>query len=233
MTRLLFIPITLLLCISFSTKAQIDLSKKIPGIKYEKSYHFNTGIEMEIEFYHKNGNLQTTIPYTSYYTPNYQNICIRHQQGNTVYQTLFDMPNNNCLIILGEGNQMMGSASVMKDNEGRQLKELPLNKTNETKTIAGQLCNRYTFDTPEFSGELWATTSVDLPNDVGIFKASKTGKYYEKLPITDFVMEITSTTPKGKKTVMKTKTFFDKKSYTINIPDEFGVAINKIDYFDY
>ena len=233
MNRKMITSLLLLLCFSFTSKAQIDLSKKIPGIKYEKSYHFTSGIDMEIEFYNKKGNLQTTIPYTSYYTPDYQYICIRHQQGNTVYQTLFDLPNNNCLIILGDGDQMMGSAAVMKDKEGRELKELPLVKTDETKEIAGYVCTRYTFDVKEFSGEMWTTTEVKLPNDVGILKASKTGKYYEKIPIDEFVMEITSVTPKGKKTVMKTTALSDKKPYDIKIPDEFGTAINKIDYYDY
>lgn len=233
MKREIIATLMLLTCISFTSQAQIDLSKKIPGIKYEKRYSFTTGINMEIEFYNKKGKLQTSIPYTSYYTPDYQYICIRHQQRNTVYQTLFDLPNNNCLIILGEGDQMMGSAAVMKDNKGRSLKELPLVKTDETKKILGYLCTRYTFDVKEFSGEMWATNEIKLPNDVGILKASKTGKYYEKIPFNEFVMEITSTTPKEKKTVMKTTAFFDAKPYTINIPEEFGAAINKIDYYDY
>ena len=226
---------TLLVLLSFTifVKAQIDLSKKIPGIKFEKNYHFTAGIDMEIDFFDKKGKLRTTIPYSSYYTSDYQYICIKHQQGNTIYQTLFDLPNNNCLIILGEGDQIMGSSSVMKDNEGRILKELPLSKTDETKEICGKPCTKYTFEVEEFKGELWATLEIKLPNDVGIFKVSKTGKYYEKLPINDFVMEITSITPKGKKTTMKTKALFDNRAYNITIPDEFGAAINKIDYYDY
>jgi hypothetical protein len=223
----------MLLFISMTSEAQIDLSKKIPGIKYEKKYHFDNQIEMEIDFYTKKGSLQMTIPYTSHFTDDYQYINIKHQRGNTVYQTIFDMPNNNCLIILGEGKQVMGSAAVMKDNEGRKLTELPMTKSDETKKILGQTCTLYTFDAPEFSGEMWVTTQVPLLNDVGILKASKMGKYYQKIQAKGFVMEITSVTPNGKKTVMRTTSLKQAKNYDVSIPDDFGAAINKIDYYEY
>lgn len=222
-----------ILLVALSGKAQLDLSKKIPGIKYEKNYAFDNQLTMEIDFYTKKGSLQTTIPYTSYFTNDFQHIDIKHQQGNTVYHTLFDLPNNNCLILLGEGNQMMGSASVMKDNSNRELKELPMTKTGDTKKILGQTCTKYTFDVPEFNGEMWITTQVALLNDVGVLKASKMGKYYQKIPVKGFVMEITSVTPKGKKTVMRTTSLKEKSSYTVKIPDDFGAAINKIDYYAY
>lgn len=222
-----------LLFTSLVLEAQIDLSKKIPGIKYEKSYLFDQQIDMEIDFYTKKGALQMTIPYTSHFTRDYQYINIKHQRGATVYQTIFDMPNNNCLIILGEGKQVMGSASVMKDNKGRELKELPMTKTGETKKILGQTCTLYTFDVPEFSGEMWVSTQVPLLNDVGILKASKMGKYYQKIQAKGFVMEITSVTPNGKKTVMRTTSLKQEKDYKVNIPDDFGAAINKIDYYEY
>lgn len=219
--------------LSISSVAQIDLSKKIPGIKYEKQYQFDNLLEMEIDFYNKNGKLEMTIPYISHFTDDYQYINIKHQRGNTVYQTLFDMPNNNCLIILGEGKQIMGSASVMKDNKNRSLKELPMTKTDESKKILGQTCTRYTFDVPEFKGEMWVSTQVPLLNDVGVLKASKMGKYYQKIQAKGFVMEITSLTPKGKETVMRTTSLKQAKNYEVNIPDEFGAAINKVDYYEY
>jgi hypothetical protein len=224
--------LVLIMC-GFSTIAQIDLSKKIPGIKYEDAYNFEAAIDMQIDFYNPRGNLQESIPYFSHYTNDYRHINIKHKRGSTVYQTIFDMPNHNCLIILGEGVQVMGSAAAMKDNEGRALKTLPLTKTEETKTIAGKTCSQYTFDVPEFKGEMWIADEVSLPNDVGIWKASKLGKYYQQLPEVGFVMEITSTTPKNRKTVMKTLGFHQSKALKVAIPAEFGRAINKVDYYEY
>ncbi|MBN2262017.1 MAG: hypothetical protein JW735_03830 [Prolixibacteraceae bacterium] len=228
-----FLVMCLFVALSISSAAQIDLSKKIPGIKYQSSYTFDAVIEMQIDFYSPKGKLQESIPYYGHYTNDYQYINIKHKRGNTVYQTLFDIPNNNCLIILGEGEQVMGSASVMKDNSGRTLKELNLLKTNEEKSIAGKNSTKYTFDVPEFKGEMWITQQVKLPNDVGILKASKMGKYYQQLSVDGFVMEITSITPKGRKTVMKTLGFNSSKPLTVTIPEEFGRAINKIDYYEY
>lgn len=225
--------ILLTLSIAVGAAAQIDLSTKIPGIKYEKKYEFDNQLTMEIDFFNKKGSLVSTIPYTSYFTSNFQYIDIKHQQGNTVYHSLFDLPNNNCLIILGDGNQMMGSAAVMKDNSSRDLKELPMTNTGETKKILGQSCIKYTFDVPEFSGEMWITTQVPLLNDVGVLKASKMGKYYQKLSAIGFVMEIISLTPKGKKTIMRTTSLNETSTYKVTIPEDFGSAINKIDYYAY
>lgn len=212
--------------------AQIDLSKKIPGIKYEPSYTFSKAIDMEIDFYNKKGKLRMTIPYWAQYNPNYQHFNIKHKRGSTVYQTIFDMPNNNCLIVLGEGNDVSGSASVMKDNEGRELKTLPLAKTNETKTILGKTCTKYTFDVEEFSGEMWATTQLDLPNKVGVLKASQMNQFYEDVPVEGFVLEITSINKRGMKTVMRTTALPHNIDITVTIPEEFGRAINKVDYYD-
>lgn len=224
---------TILICSFSAVKAQIDLSKKIPGIKYEANYKFDAEIEMEMDFFKKNGDHQMTIPYKSYYSNNYQYICIKILRGSTVYQTLFDLPNNNCLILLGEGKSMQGSAAVMKDNEGRELRELPLTKTDQTKTILGYKCTLYTFNTPKINGEIWATSALKMPNDVGVLKASKMGIYFEKVPVDGFVLEITSTTAKGKKTVMKTTAVHNNKTHEIDIPKDLGVAINKIDYYNY
>lgn len=223
----------LLICSMYTAQAQMDLSKKVPGINYESNYKFDAEMEMEMEFYSKKGSHQMTIPYKSYYSNDYQNICIKILRGNSVYQTLFDMPNNNCLILLGEGENMQGSAAVMKDNEGRELRELPLTKTNKTKTILNYSCTLYTFNTEKISGEIWATESINLPNDVGVLKASKMGKYFENVPVEGFILEITSITEKGKKTVMKTTALHKNKTHEVTIPEEFGVALNKIDYYDY
>lgn len=228
-----FLIMCLLVSMAISSAAQIDLSKKIPGIKYQSQYTFDAVIDMQIDFYSPKGKLQESIPYYGHYTNDYKHINIKHKRGNTVYQTLFDLPNNNCLIVLGEGNQVMGSASVMKDNSGRTLKKLNLIITNEVKIIAGKTATKYTFDVPEFQGEMWITQQVKLPNDVGILKASKMGKYYQQLSVDGFVMEITSLTPKGRKTVMKTLGFNSKKSLSLTIPEDFGRAINKIDFYEY
>lgn len=222
----------LLIIFAISLYAQIDLSKSIPGIKYESSYTFSRAIDMEMDFYNKKGILRTTIPYWAHYNPGYKHFSIKHKRGSTVYQTIFDMPNNNCLIVLGEGNDVSGSASVMKDNEGRELKTLPLAKTNETKTILGKTCTKYTFDVEEFSGEMWATTQLDLPNKVGVLKASQMNQFYEDVPVEGFVLEITSINKRGMKTVMRTTALPHNIDITVTIPEEFGRAINKVDYYD-
>jgi hypothetical protein len=222
----------LLVVFTLGLYAQIDLSKKIPGIKYESSYTFSKAIDMEMDFYNKRGKLRMTIPYWAHYNPGYEHFSIKHKRGSTAYQSIFDMPNNNCLIVYGEGDQTSGSASVMKDNEGRDLKTLPLTKTNETKTILGKVCTKYTFDVEEFSGEMWATTQLDLPNKVGVLKASQMNQFYEDVPVEGFVLEITSINKRGMKTVMRTTALPHDIDVTVTIPEKFGRAINKVDYYD-
>jgi hypothetical protein len=216
-----------------SVHAQVKLNPTNQRIQYDNSYHFSAGIEMEIEFYDRKGKLEQTIPYFSYYSDDFSHIAIRHERGRTIYQTIFDLPNNNCLILLGEGENLNGSAAVMKDNQGTELKVLKLENTGISKPILGYSCTQYTFEVKEFTGEMWLTDEIDLPNDVGIFKASKTAKYYQTLSERGFVMEITSTTPKGRTTVMRTTAMHPSLSYTVNIPDPFGHSLNKIDYYNY
>jgi hypothetical protein len=128
---------------------------------------------------------------------------------------------------------MQASSAVMKDNEGRNLNKLPLTKTAQTKDILGYKCIQYTFKSDRFSGEIWATNQIELPNDVGILKASKMGKYFEDTPVEGFILEITSIARNGLKTVMKTTEIHKNKKYAITLPNEVGKAINKIDYYDY
>jgi hypothetical protein len=216
---------------SNSLFAQLDLSKKIPGIQYESSYNFTAGIEMEMEFYDRKGKHDMTIPYFSFYNSDFSHFVIKHIRKGSVYQIIFDMPNNNCLILMGEGDQPYGSAAAMKDRDGKQLKALELKDTGETKIICGYTCTGYTFEAKEFKGEMWLTNELELPNDVGVLKASKTGAYYQELSAPGFVMEITSITPKGKKTVMKTTAIRPDVHYSIEIPETIGKAINKLDYY--
>jgi len=221
-----------LLCLVLITNAQFQLKVNIPGIKYEDNYSFDASVEMDMEFYSKKGSLRSTIPYETYYSEDYKYICVHIKRGSS-YQTLFDFPNNNCLILLGDGNNLQANAAVMKDKKERTLNKLPLTKTDKTKVILGYTCNQYTFNVDKFYGEIWATSAINLPNDVGVLKASKMGKYYEDVPLEDFILEITSTTPNGLKTIMKTKAIHKNKKHKINIPSECSKAVNKIDYYDY
>jgi hypothetical protein len=223
--------LALLIFMGLSLKAQLDLSKKIPGIQYESTYRFSAGIDMEMDFYNRKGKHDMTIPYFSFYNNDFSHFVIKHVRKGSVYQVLFDMPNNNCLILMGEGENRYGSAAVMKDRNGQQLKVLELKSTGETKTICGFNAKRYTFEAAEFNGEMWLTNELDLPNDVGVLKASKTGAYYQVLSEEGFVMEITSFTRKGKKTVMKTTAIRSELDHTVDIPEPMGKAINKLDYY--
>lgn len=226
--------ITLIL-LTFSSQlfSQIQLQANVPGIKYEKQYEFDAEIGMDMIFYNKKGAHRMTIPYVSNYSNDKNYICIKILRKNSVYQTLFDFPNNNCLILLGEGESMNATSAVMKDNEGRDLRTLPLTRTEKKKDILGYHCHQFTFNTDRFHGEIWVTKDLDLPNDVGLLKASKMGKFYEDIPVDGFVLEITSITPKGLKTEMKTTSINPDKKHTVTLPAEVGPAINKIDYYDY
>lgn len=231
-----FITILIVSTFIFTTNAtaQIDVSKHIPGIDYASNYSFNKCNRMEIQYFTKKGKPRMTMPYKIFYSDDFEVIDIWFQRGSMISQTLIDFPANNLLIIYGEGNNISGSAAAMKDREKKKFKKLPLEKTDETKDILGHKCNKYTMKTDEFTGEIWATKSINhLPNKTGIWKASKTEMYYQTIPDIGFIMEITSFNPKGQKTVMKTLELEAETNYGVNIPEEFGIAINKVDYYKY
>jgi hypothetical protein len=79
---------------------------------------------------------------------------------------------------------------------------------------------------------MWVTTQVNLPNKVGVLKASQMNQFYEDVPVEGFVLEITSINKRGMKTVMRTTALPHDIDVTVNIPEEFGKAINKVDYYD-
>lgn len=223
----------LLMAIPLHGLSQTDLNKGKSGDIYQSQYRFTASISMEMSFYDKKGALREIIPYESIYTSDFRQFSLINKRGNAVYQSLFDIPRNYCLIIVGQGDQLMGSLALMKDNSSKLMKTLTLIPTEETKTIAGLLCSKFTFNVAEFSGEMWLSEEIDLSNEVGVFKVSKTSKYYQQLSAKGFVMEITSVTPKGKKTVITTTALEPSKETVIRIPDTFGTSLNTIDYYDY
>jgi hypothetical protein len=57
-------------------------------------------------------------------------------------------------------------------------------------------------------------------------------QFYEDVPVKGFVLEITSVNKRGMKTVMRTTALPHDIDVTVTIPEEFGRAINKVDYYD-
>jgi hypothetical protein len=128
----------------------------------------------------------------------------------------------------------MISAGRFKFPEGGEIKRLELVPTEETRTIAGRLCRRYTYTYKAITGSAWITKEITLPNDFGIFRAAKMSALHNTLSDEGFVMEMTSEDSKGGKTVMTTTALETKATKTVTLPrDKVGTAINKVSYFTF
>lgn len=229
MKTLLFILISLSLLSKISS-GQHELEK---GEKLQQIFHFSAAIAMEANFYDKNEKLIQTTPFETLFSHDFQQSCIRQLRGKTMYETIFDQAANKCYILIREGENSMGSVAEMKDRSAKKPKILPLEATGERKQVAGFECSKFRFATDEFSGELWITQALDWPNEAGVFKVSKMGKYYQQIDVQGFILEISTITPKGKKTRITTYEVKPVAGNTIKLPEGLGRAINKVDYDEY
>jgi hypothetical protein len=246
MKKLLFSLITIL-CGVWQLSAQITA----PGVKWSDSYSFDRYNEMKIDFFAKGDELMRTYQYKTWYTGSDAevttttgglkvpkgNFCVlmdAPQKGSDI-ETIFDMTNEVAVQIFGsDAAEPMYNAGGFKFPEGEAIKKLELVPTDETRTIAGHTCKKYTYVYKKIFGSAWITAEVKLPNDYGIFRAAKMAALHNTLSGEGFVMEMTSEDAKGGKTVMTTVALGKSEKRTITLPRaKMGTAINKVNYFTF
>ena len=224
---------------------------KMPGVKWSDSYSFDAYTDMKIDFFAKGNELMRTFNYKTWYNAgetgiqrvnevlnipegNYMVIMDAPQKGSDI-QTIFDMKNTTAVQVFGSDNpEPMYNAGGFKYPSGDEIKKLELVETDETRTIAGHLCKKYTYIYKKIFGEAWITREVKLPNDFGIFRAAKMSALHNTLSEEGFVMEMTSEDSRGGKTVMTTLSVGNKGKITVELPkSKMGTALNKVSYFTF
>jgi hypothetical protein len=150
-------------------------------------------------------------------------------------ETIFDMGNEVAVQIFGsDAPEPMYNAGRFKYPEGEEIKKLELVPTDETRTIAGHACKRYTYAFKKITGSVWITGEVTLPNDFGIFRAAKMAALHNTLTAGGFVMEMTTEDARGGKTVMTTVSLENSETHTVTLPKgKVGTAVNKVNFFTY
>ena len=149
--------------------------------------------------------------------------------------TIFDMANEVAIqIFSSDSPEPMYNAGRFKFPEGADIKKLELVPTEETRTIAGHLCKKYTYTFKSIFGSVWITGEVKMPNDYGIFRAAKMAALHNTLSAEGFVMEMTTEDSRGGKTIMTTVSLETNESTTIKLPrSKVGTAMNKVNYFTF
>jgi hypothetical protein len=180
---------------------------KVPGVNWNESYRFDKVNAMKVDFYDKKGKIMRSFDYKTHYQTSGKDFTVRMFAPNKFnnIETVFDLKNEVCIQVFGAGTEEpMYNAGKFKYPSDEELKKLDLIETDETKTILGKLCKRYTYTYKKIWGEAWITTAVDLSNDYGIFRAAKMASLHNTLSVGGFVMEMTSEDATGAKTVMYT-----------------------------
>ncbi|MFO7615826.1 MAG: hypothetical protein R6V75_01090 [Bacteroidales bacterium] len=244
----------ILICSTLVILGTIQLpAQKItaPGVKWKDSYTFDRHNEMKVDFYGRDQKLIRTLVYRTWYRQEGKEVVTtesglhipKHDylveldapaKGNDT-QTIFDMTNEVAIQIFGSDlDEPMYNAGRFKFPEGSEIKRLQLVATEETRTIAGYLCSKYTYTYKAITGSVWITKEVTLPNDFGIFRAAKMSALHNTLSDEGFILEMTSEDARGGKTVMTTVALVQPGSKTITLPrDKVGTAINKVSYFTF
>ena len=224
---------------------------KAPGVKWSDSYSFDHYNQMKIDFFAKGDELMRTFEYKTWYNADAMKVDGSHEgievpAGNFIVQmdapgkgqdleTIFDMMTQVAIQIFGADlDEPMYNAGAFKYPVGDEIKHLTLEPANETRTIAGQPCAKYTYTYKKIFGSVWITTGVNLPNDLGIFRAAKMGALHNTLSVKGFVMEMTSEDSRGGKTVMTTGSLNNTGKLTVSLPkSKMNTAINKVNYFTF
>jgi len=244
-------PISLLSVLMLTSSLTASAQLKMPGVKWSDAYSFDAYTDMKIDFFAKGNELMRTFNYKTWYNAgetgiqrvnevlnipegNFMVIMDAPQKGSDI-QTIFDMKNTTAVQIFGSDNpEPMYNAGGFKYPSGDEIKKLELVATDETRTIAGHLCKKYTYIYKKIFGEAWITREVKLPNDFGIFRAAKMSALHNTLSEEGFVMEMTSEDSRGGKTVMTTLSVGNKGKITVELPkSKMGTALNKVSYFTF
>ena len=217
--------------------SQLSGQITMPGVKFSDSYSFDKCNNMKIEFYAKNNELMRTLLYKTYYESagkNFMVIMDAPGKGGDM-TTIFDMANEVAVqIFSSDSPEPMYNAGRFKFPEGADIKKLEIVPTEETRTIAGHVCKKYTYTYKRIFGSVWITGDVKLPNDYGIFRAAKMAALHNTLSAEGFVMEMTTEDSGGGKTIMTTVSLEANESTTIKLPrSKVGTAMNKVNYFTF
>jgi hypothetical protein len=208
------------------------------NLKWENSYDFDKCNVFKIEFYAKGNELMRTADFKTYYQSAGENFVVKYITDRKGFgqETVIDKKNEVAIQIFGTG----GGATPLYNVGGykypatEDLKRLELLPTTETKQIIGFTCKKFTYTYKKIFGEVWITDQVNLPNDLGVFRASKMAALHNTLSIPGFVMEMTTEDAKGGKTLMKTVSLQKEEMYTIDFQNvEMNTAINKVNYYTF
>lgn len=224
----------LLILVSAIVEAQI----KAPGVKWDESYAFDKCNNFQIEFYAKGNELMRTVKYATNYQSNGENFITRalsEKKGMGV-ETIIDKKNEVAIQMFGTGGGAVPNynAGAYKFPEATELKKLEIVSTDETKQILGHTCKKYTYTYKKIFGEVWITDQIDMPNDIGVFRACKMAALHNTLSVPGFVMEMTTEDAKEGKTLMKTTSLKKDEKYIVDLKGAvMSTAINKVNYFTF
>ena len=209
-----------------------------PGLKWDERYNFDICNVFKIEFYAKNNELMSTAQYKTYYQSDGQNFLVKldtDKKGGGM-ETVIDKKNEVAVQVFGSGGGATPYYNVggYKYPTEKELKKLDLVPTTETKRILGFTCKKYTYTYKKIFGEVWLTDQIDLPNDLGVFRACKMAALHNTLSAAGFVMEMTTEDDKGGKTLMTTIALKKAEKYSLDLKGvEMNTAINKVNYFKF
>ena len=220
--------------------AGLDLSKIMKGVNLnvptEDSYHFTGKAVMEMTGTDEKGKAIDPVLMTTYLSENAEysgmefSAADQKQQADGLEKTImiFDMKNKASVILVeNEGEKTSMSLGFDADIEERileadslDLDDIRFEKTGNTKTIAGHLCEEYKAENEEGRASYWvsrepvaAFNSFWGKNSPFLTKRLKNAnkEYFDNLPEGD-ILEINSESKKDKSTWTMTMKSIDPSS---------------------
>ena len=177
------------------------------------NYRFDSKIQMHIESYKANGDLDNEGDFITYINPGNQNFAYefisgdfgqKGKQGKGLF--IMDFENKAMIILSNEDGKKNGLVTGLDMNLGQDWREAYkdldeeavnnvnlnpyLDKTGRTKTIAGFKCVEYKYDNPEEDTEakFWITKDADFKTRDYMSAIFKSAAYSRGMPW-GFIME--------------------------------------------
>lgn len=211
---------------------------KVAGVKWDESYVFDRCNGFKMEIYAKNNELMRTRQFKTFYQSAGENFLVQMvtEAKGAGMETLLDKKNEVAIQIMGSGGGATPYYNVggFKYPPETELKKLEVVPAAETKQILGFTCKRFTYTYKKIFGEVWISDQINMPNDIGVFRACKMAALHNTLSVPGFVMEMTTEDSGGGKTLMTTVSLEKSEKYTLDLKGvSMNTAINKVNYYTF
>ncbi len=218
--------------VNFSNRIMMDAMGLTGNVDYETVYSFDAYIQMEINTYKKNGNLDDQVVYDNYLHKEAADYAMEFKDGNDKSTIIFDTKNSAMLILAENDGEKTGFATTIDPEAMAELAEdyvdeneeevdmdsyRPI-KTGKTKEILGYSCEEYLLEDENTEVHMWVSEKLGKEMRKEWMKNKQTfgSMFTHAYALNGMVLEYDVIEESGEKTVMQVTNIDMNHSHSVN-----------------